>query len=44
MHHYRLSIMILVQSYNAMPLGVRKTLSHFLMYKPRNKKETTARS
>jgi KaiC/GvpD/RAD55 family RecA-like ATPase len=40
--HYRLSIMSLVQSYNAMPSGVRKTLSHFLMYKPRNKKETTA--
>ena len=40
--HYRLSIMILVQSYNAMPLGIRKTLSHFLMYKPRNKKEATA--
>ena len=40
--HYRLSIIILIQSYNAMPLGIRKTLSHFLMYKPRNKKETTA--
>jgi len=40
--HYRLSIIILVQSYNSMPLGIRKTLSHFLTYKPRNKKETTA--
>jgi KaiC/GvpD/RAD55 family RecA-like ATPase len=40
--HYRLSIMILVQSYNAMPLSIRKTLSHLLMYKPRNKKEATA--
>ena len=40
--HYRLSIMILVQSYNAMPLSIRKTLSHFLSYKPRNKKEFTA--
>jgi hypothetical protein len=39
--HYRLSIIILVQSYNAMPLGIRKTLSHFLMYKPMNKKEAT---
>jgi hypothetical protein len=25
-----------------MPLGIRKTLSHFLLYKPRNKKKTTA--
>jgi KaiC/GvpD/RAD55 family RecA-like ATPase len=40
--HYRLSIMILVQSYNTMPLSIRKTLSHFLIYKPRNKKEATA--
>jgi KaiC/GvpD/RAD55 family RecA-like ATPase len=40
--HYRLSIIILGQSYNAMPLGIRKTLSHFLMYKPGNKKEATA--
>lgn len=37
--HYRLSIMVLVQSYNAMPLAIRKTLSHFIAYKPRNKKE-----
>jgi KaiC/GvpD/RAD55 family RecA-like ATPase len=37
--HYRPSIMILVQSYNAMPVGIRKT---FLMYKPRIKKEATA--
>ncbi len=34
--------MILVQSYNAMPLSIRKTLSHFLSYKTRNKKEFTA--
>jgi hypothetical protein len=40
--HYRLSITILVQSYNAMPLSIRKTLSHFLSYKPQNKKEFTA--
>jgi hypothetical protein len=40
--HYRLSITILVLSYNAMPLSIRKTLSHFLSYKPRNKKEFTA--
>eukprot|EP00951_Prasinocladus_malaysianus_P012523 scaffold93405_cov28-Prasinocladus_malaysianus.AAC.7 len=37
--HLRLSIWILVQSYNAMPLSIRKTLSHFFMFKPRNKKE-----
>ena len=40
--HYRLSIMILIQSYNAMPLAIRKTLSHFVAFKPRNKKEYTA--
>jgi hypothetical protein len=34
--------MTLVQSYNAMPLSIRKTLSHFISYKPRNKKELTA--
>jgi hypothetical protein len=37
MRHYMLNIIILIQSYNAMPLGI-----HFLLYKPRNKKETTA--
>lgn len=40
--HYHLSIILLVQSYNAIPLGIRKTLSHFAMFKPRNKKEYTA--
>lgn len=40
--HYRLSIIVLVQSYIAMPLSIRKTLSHFAMFKPRNKKEYTA--
>ncbi len=39
---YRLSIMILVQSYNAMPISIWKTVSHFLSYKLRNKKEFTA--
>ncbi len=34
--------MILVQSYNAIPLSIRKTLSHFLSYKPRNKKDYVA--
>lgn len=37
--HYRTSILMLVQSYNAMPLAVRKTLSHFALFKPRNRKE-----
>lgn len=40
--HLRLSIILLVQSYNAMPLAIRKTMSHFAMFKPRNKKEYAA--
>lgn len=40
-HNYT-SIIILVQSYIAMPLDLRKTLSHFCMFKPRNKKEAEA--
>ena len=40
--HYRLSVIILVQSYNAMPLAIRKTISHLVCYKPRNKKELAA--
>ena len=40
--HYRLSIIILVKSYNAMPLAIRKTISHLICYKPRNRKETSA--
>jgi hypothetical protein len=40
-HNYT-SIVILVQSYIAMPLDLRKTLSHFFMFKPRNKKEAAA--
>ena len=38
--HYRLSIWLLVQTYNAIPLPVRKTVSHLVMFKPRNRKET----
>lgn len=38
--HLRLSIIMLVQSYNTIPLPVRKTISHLAMMKPRNKKET----
>ena len=37
-HNYT-SIMILMQSYIAMPLDLRKKRSHFFMFKPRNKKE-----
>lgn len=37
--HLRLSVWILVQSYNAIPLNIRKTLSHFFLFRPRNKKE-----
>jgi len=40
--HYRLSIICLVQSYNAMPLAIRKTISHLACYKPRNKIEMSA--
>lgn len=40
-HNYT-SIMILVQSYKSMPLDLRKTLSHFFLFKPRNKKESEA--
>ncbi len=34
-----MSIICLVQIYNAMPLAVRKTINHLASYKPRNKKE-----
>ena len=37
--HYHLSIVVLVQSYNSMPLPIRKTISHLVMFKPRNKRE-----
>jgi hypothetical protein len=40
--HYRLSIICLVQSCNAMPLAIRKSISHLSCYKPRNKKETSS--
>ncbi len=41
--HYRLSIIRLVQSYNAMPLVIRITISHLACYKPHNKnKEMSA--
>lgn len=37
--HLKLSIMILCQSYQSMPLDIRKNISHLVMFKPRNKKE-----
>ena len=37
--HLRLSIFLLAQSYNQLPLSIRKTLSHFTMFAPPNKKE-----
>lgn len=37
--HLRMSVWMLVQSYNAIPLNIRKTLSHFYLFRPRNKKE-----
>ena len=37
--HLRTSIIILAQTYTALPLPVRKTVSHFIAYSPRNKKE-----
>jgi len=40
--HYRLSIICLVQSYNSMPLAIRKTISHLACYTPQNKKEMAA--
>ncbi len=40
--HYRLSIICLVQSYNAMPLSIRKTISLLACYKSRSKKEMSA--
>lgn len=40
--HLRLSMMFLVQSFNALPLTLRKTLSHFALFRPRNKKEVEA--
>ena len=40
--HLKLSIWIMTQSYNAMPLSIRKALSHAIMFRPRNKRETEA--
>jgi DNA replication protein DnaC len=37
--HRKLSIMLLVQSYTQIPLSIRKTVSHAVIFRPRNKKE-----
>ncbi len=37
----RLSIICLVQSYNAMPLAIRKTIYHLACYKPRKKRDVS---
>ena len=37
--HLRLSIFLLAQSFNQLPLSIRKTLSHFTMFAPPNKRE-----
>jgi hypothetical protein len=37
--HYHISMFILSQTYNSIPLSLRKTLSHFFAFKPANRKE-----
>ena len=37
--HYHLTIWLLVQTYNAIPLNVRKTISHLVLFRPRNQSE-----
>lgn len=37
--HYHISLFILAQTYNSVPLALRKTLSHFFAFRPVNKKE-----
>ena len=37
--HYHLSLIILVQTYTAISLPLRKTISHGVIWKPKNKKE-----
>ena len=36
--HYRLSVLLLAQSYINIPLSLRNTITHGIFYKPRNKK------
>lgn len=37
--HYHLSIILLVQSYTQIPLSLRKTVSHAVIFRPKNTKE-----
>lgn len=37
--HYRLTVWLCVQSYTSIPLPIRKTITHFIGFRPRNKKE-----
>jgi len=37
--HLRLSIWIMAQSYNTLPLSLRKNISNAVLFRPRNKKE-----
>ena len=37
--HYHISLIVLAQSYNQVPLALRKTLSNFICFRPANKKE-----
>jgi hypothetical protein len=37
--HYHVSLVILSQSYNQVPLTLRKTLSNFICFRPSNKRE-----
>ena len=37
--HHRTSIWVLAQSYNSLPMQIRKSISHLCMFKPVNRKE-----
>jgi hypothetical protein len=37
--HLRTSIWVMAQSFNSMPMAIRKSISHLAMYKPNNTKE-----
>jgi flagellar biosynthesis regulator FlaF len=37
--HHKTSIWVLAQSYNSLPMQIRKSISHLCMFKPVNRKE-----
>lgn len=37
--HHKTSIWVLAQSYNSLPMQIRKSISHLVMFKPVNRKE-----